>query len=57
MKLLVMPILLLILVTNIPMLISTLRHSLTLLDSLLVVSCINRCIKSSLSCYDHVLFS
>ncbi len=42
MKLFVIPIQLLILITNIPMLISTLKYSLTMLDSLLVVSCINR---------------
>jgi hypothetical protein len=42
MKLLVIPIQLLILITNIPMLLSTLKYSLTMLDSLLVVSCVNR---------------
>jgi hypothetical protein len=42
MKLLVIPTQLLILITNIPMLISTLKYSLTMLDSLLVVSCVNR---------------
>jgi hypothetical protein len=42
MKVFVILIQLLILLTNIPMLISTLKHSLTMLDSLLVVSCVNR---------------
>jgi hypothetical protein len=42
MKLFVILIQLLILMTNIPMLLSTLKNSLTMLDSLLVVSCINR---------------
>jgi hypothetical protein len=42
MKLFVLLIQLLILLTNIPMLLSTLKNSLTMLDSLLVVSCINR---------------
>ena len=42
MKVLVVLIQLVILMTNIPMLLSTLKYSLTMLDSLLVVSCINR---------------
>jgi hypothetical protein len=42
MKVFVILVQLLILLTNIPMLISTLKHSLTMLDSLLVVSCVNR---------------
>jgi hypothetical protein len=42
MKLFVILIQLLILITNIPMLVSTLKYSLTMLDSLLVVSCVNR---------------
>jgi len=42
MKLFVILIQLLIFLTNMPMLISTLKNSLTMLDSLLVVSCINR---------------
>jgi hypothetical protein len=42
MKVFVILIQLLILLTNIPMLMSTLKHSLTMLDSLLVVSCVNR---------------
>ena len=42
MKELVILIQLVILMTNIPMLLSTLKYSLTMLDSLLVVSCINR---------------
>jgi hypothetical protein len=42
MKLFVILIQLLILLTNIPMLLATLKTNLTMIDSLLVVGCFNR---------------
>ena len=49
MKVLVVLIQLVILMTNIPMLLSTLKYSLTMLDSLLVVSCVVRYCRVRLS--------
>ena len=61
MKVTVFLIQLLILITNVPMLLSTLKNSLTMLDSMLVVSCINRymlefsTLKISLTMLDSML--